>query len=202
LTPFNFKFRKIQCLGVKVLGCALIALSVSTVAHAQSTSSGTDTQQPILFTHLTIGPEFGLYIPASGKASNRFGSQWWSIGLGFGQIGSPSTKGTFSPDLSLIARYSSSNHVYIVPAGVQYRVSLSDSTQFRPYAGVSADFLFADVLSPVDNIHSGIKTRGAGSVFVGAKISPNGYVEARYISASHVDGMDLSGLRLSAGIRF
>jgi hypothetical protein len=151
--------------------------------------------------HFYIGPEVGVFFP-SGKLSSRFGSSWFSIGLGLGSITPASTSGQLGLDVSLLSRTGSDTHAYIAPVGLQYRVGLAKGGSTIPYAGVSADLVLADIRSAQDHAHSGLMETGGGSVFLGTSLGPQAYVEARYLALGSVQGFNLSGFDLTAGLRF
>jgi hypothetical protein len=168
-----------------------------------STMTGQSTASPAPSSsrHFWIGPEVGVFFPG-GKLSSRFGSSWFSIGLGLGQIRQASRSGQLGLDFNLLSRIGSSTHAYIAPIGLQYRVALAQGGYTIPYVGVSGDLVLADIRSPQDNAHSGLMETGGGSVYVGTSLGPQAYVEARYLALGSVQGFNLSGLNLSAGLRF
>ncbi len=154
--------------------------------------------------HIEFGPDVGLYLPTSSKTRNRFGSSWFSVGIGIGSVQPAQTSGGFGFDATLISHESGNSHAYIVPIGVQYRKALSADSNSVPYVGIGADLILADLRSPVasDDVHSGLRTTGGAAAILGTTINRNGYVEARYEFISSIKGFDLSGINLSAGIRF
>ncbi len=160
------------------------------------------------YRQFSIGPEVGLFLPTDSKTRNRFGDSWFSIGIGIGDIIPPKRGGDLSLDLNVISQAGDNRHAYLIPVGVQYRQALNRSQTVNsassvvPYIGVSADVVFADVRSPIDDAHSGLRTTGGGSVFIGTSLSTRAFVEARYLAVGSTEHFNLSGFDLSAGFRF
>ena len=73
---------------------------------------------------------------------------------------------------------------------------------FIPYVGISADLAIGEIRAAADGVHSGIRTGAVGSAFFGLNIGDNAFVEARYQQSTVIKSFDLSGVKLSAGIRF
>ena len=175
------------------------------------TSGSTQTAPPPKGPHyrqFSIGPEVGLFLPTDSKTRSRFGDSWFSIGIGIGDIIPPRHGGDLSLDLNVISQAGDNRHAYLIPVGVQYRQALNrgqtvnSTSSVVPYIGVSADVVFADVRSPVDDAHSGLRTTGGGSVFIGTSLTSRAFVEARYLAVGSTEHFNLSGFDLSAGFRF
>lgn len=152
-----------------------------------------------------IGPEVGVYLPTDGTVRDRFGKSWLSLGLGFGSFANVTDKGGLGFDLSLQYQKHGDNRVFLLPAGLGYRVALSQtdgSKGFVPYAGITGDVYFADIRAVQDNVHSGFHESGGGSLLLGANLGTSANVEARYQFVGRIKGYDFSGLSLTAGYRF
>ncbi len=151
-----------------------------------------------------LGPEVGLYFPTNSRTRDRFGDAWLSLGLGFGPISGITSKGQLGFDLSLNYQQHNGNRVLLLPVGLGYRVALTQNPEAKtiPYAGVTGDVYLADVSAPVDNVHSGLRAGGGGSVLLGVNFGQTGNLEARYQFVSHIQSFDFSGLSLRAGYRF
>lgn len=150
-----------------------------------------------------IGPTVGLFLPTDGKTRDRFGSDWFSIGLGIGPVSGVTDKGQVGFDFNLLYQSRGGNHALVVPLGVGYRVALTKDTTAKtvPYAGVTADYYIINVKSDQDNVN-GTYGAGGGSLVLGANFGNSANLEARYQFASKVKGFDFSGLNLTAGYRF
>lgn len=151
-----------------------------------------------------IGPEVGVYLPTDSKTRDRFGSSWFSLGLGFGQINSVKSAGQLGLDLNLQYQKHNGNRIFLLPVGLGYRIGLTKDPEAKtvPYAGVSGDLILADARSVQDNVHSGFKTGVGGSALIGVNFGDSGNIEARYQLTSRIKSFDYSGLSLSAGFRF
>lgn len=151
-----------------------------------------------------LGPEVGVYLPTNSRTRDRFGDAWLSVGLGIGPITGVTSKGQLGFDLSLNYQQHEGNRVFLLPLGLGYRVALTQNPESKtvPYAGVTGDVYLADVRSIPDNIHSGIRAGGGGSVLLGVNFGESGNLEARYQFVSHIQSFDFSGLSLRAGYRF
>lgn len=154
-----------------------------------------------------LGVNLGIFVPSDAKTRNRFGSVWTGVGLGIGKVVMPSGGGSFGLDIGLSGESSGSNYAYIAPVGVSYRrafnaADVKSGQTFIPYFGFSADLVGVDLRSPQDNVHPNIQLTGGGSASIGTTIGKRGFVEARYTEIARVEGFDLSGLGLTAGIRF
>lgn len=151
---------------------------------------------------LDLGPEAGIYLPVSGKAQDRFGASWLSLGVGFGGIVQPRARGTISGDFALLNAQSGDNHAWLVPVGVSDRWAIAGSASSRLYVGASASLYFTDIRSDEDGVASRIRSSWGGSAFAGVAFGRQGFVEARFSGVSRIRGIDLSGVSISAGYRF
>lgn len=154
-----------------------------------------------------IGVDYQLFLPSSGKTRSRFGNTWGGIGVGIGRPSRPSGTGRISFDFSTQYKKSGDHHAFAAPIGISYRRAFNagdltrDST-FVPYYGFSADLVAVDLRSPEDNVHSRFRLTEGGSALLGSTIGKSGFVEGKYTAIGKVQGFDLSGIRLSVGIRF
>ncbi|WP_395088292.1 hypothetical protein [Armatimonas sp.] len=73
--------------------------------------------------------------------------------------------------------------------------------ELLPYAGVGVGGVYANMRSEADRVN-GSGFAPSASVYAGTSIGLNSFFEARWRSVGRVQGFDLSGLDLSAGIRF
>lgn len=154
-----------------------------------------------------IGIDLGAFFPTDAKTRNRFGSVWTSVGLGIGSADAPPSAGRFTLDIGLTAETNGSNYAYVLPVGIAYRRAFSaQSAETRPlfvqYYGVSLDAIGVDLRSKQDNVNSGVELTGGGSITLGTTVGRSAFVEARYSEIAKVEGFDLSGLGLTAGVRF
>ena len=154
-----------------------------------------------------IGVDFDAFLPSSGKTRSRFGSDWGGIGIGVGRPDQPSGKGLLAFDFSTQYQKRGDHHAFVAPIGVSYRRAFgSDAVKqggtFTPYYGFSANLVPVDLRSVEDNVHSGFRLSYGGSALVGTTIGASGFVEARYREVAKVKGFDLSGVKLSVGVRF
>jgi hypothetical protein len=155
-----------------------------------------------------IGPTIGLFIPTDSKTRDRFGSSWFSIGLGLGPVSGVSNKGDIGFDINLLYQKRDDNHALLVPIGVGYRIALvnttnADGTKVKtvPYAGVTADYYLINMKSVQENAN-GTYGAGGGSLILGVNFGDSANLEARYQFTSKVHDLDFSGLNLTAGYRF
>lgn len=88
------------------------------------------------------------------------------------------------------------------PDGPNGQAARKFAPYLLPYIGVSADFVFADLRSVADGVHSGLRYGGGGSGFLGLKIGQRAFFEARYTALSTIKSFNLSGFQLSTGYRF
>lgn len=176
-------------------------------APAPKPEGGTDKPKKHGFQIPKVGVDFDIFMPTSGKTRSRFGKNWGGIGFGFGRPDRPSGTGRVAFDFSSQYQKSGNHHAFIAPLGVSHRRAfdagdLTRGSTFIPYYGVSADLVAVDLRSVEDNVHSGFRFTAGGSALVGTTIGASGFVEAKYLAVSKVKGFDLSGLKLSVGIRF
>src|SRR3569833_1100394 len=143
-----------------------------------------------------IGINGGLYFPTSGKAQNRLGNTWWSAGIGIGAI--PRVTGHGNWDVDLRTQYqtgATSAHVFVCNLGLEYRRRFDTSKdggnkEYKPFYGVSADAVFIDLKSPLDNVSSGLNVVPGASVFVGTNIGRQELITLRYDAMSDVKGFN------------
>ena len=170
-------------------------------------SSGKDKPKKHGFRLPKIGVDYDTFLPSSGKTHSRFGSSWGGIGIGIGRPDQPSGKGRIAFDFSTQYRKSGDHHAFIAPIGVSYRRAFSpdavkQKSTFTPYYGFTVNLVPVDLRSVEDNVHSGFRLTYGGSALVGTTIGASGFVEARYREVAKVKGFDLSGIKLSVGVRF
>jgi hypothetical protein len=156
---------------------------------------------------LRFGVNVGTFFPSSGKTRNRFGSSWLNFGIGVGSVRRATSRGRFAVDFSLFSRQGDDdNRAFFAPIGVEYRRALlsrsTETDKLIPYAGASANVVFADIRSDQDNVHSGFRTTVGGSIFVGTTVGESGFIQAKYLGIGKIKGFDLSGMSLTAGVRF
>jgi hypothetical protein len=151
---------------------------------------------------LRIGPELELFMPSSAKTRDRFGNNWFGLGVGFGSVHQEGLLGTWSAEFYLMQNSHHGNKAYVAPLGVAYRRALVDRQGTRPYVGASVDLILADFVSRTDGIPWGLRAGGGGSVLAGATFGKKGFVEARYLATSSIKGLNFSGLDLTGGVRF
>ncbi len=149
-----------------------------------------------------FGPEAGLYLPSSSKASNRFGDTWFSIGVGFGAVKKVERRGRISPDFDLFYQTHNSNHAFFLPVGVSYKRAFPRSGRLVPFVGASLNGVITDIRSDQDGIQSRYRPAYGGSLFAGTNYGRHAFFEARYFAFTRVRSIDLSGLNLKAGYRF
>ncbi len=147
-----------------------------------------------------IGPELGLFLPTDNKTRDTFGGSWLSFGLGLGGITSAQDQRPLGFNLYILYKKSGDNRAIIVPVGLQYRRPLNKG-RTAAYAGVSADLLPGEIRVPSEN-RRGVKVTAGASAFIGTTVGDDAYVEARYLAAGSLNGYNVSGLKLSAGLRF
>lgn len=152
--------------------------------------------------HLQFGIEAGVFIPSHGKFRNRFGGTRFGIGPALGALRQCDVRGRFGYDFKLYYQKSGDNYAVWAPVGIEYRRALLDNQKVRPYAGTSIDFVPNLLRSDPDNVRGRLRAAYGGSVFLGCMFGPRRYIEARYTEVSRVQGFDMSGLSLGAGIRF
>lgn len=153
-------------------------------------------------TRFRVGPEVGVYLPTSNKTRNQFGSTWYTLGLGLGNINTITTKGQTTFDLQILYQKKGDNHAFLAPVGIGYRQAFSANGPNVAYYGVTGDLYLADLRSGDYGVHSGLRTGVGGSALLGVNFGDSGYLEARYLFVSKIKSFDLSGLDLTAGYRF
>lgn len=174
---------------------------------APSPDAGTDKPKRRGFRVPKIGVDFDSFMPSSGKTRSRFGSSWGGIGFGIGRPSRPSGTGRVSFDFSTLYKKSGDHHAFAAPVGISYRRAfnanaLTNGSPLIPYYGVSLNLVGVDLRSPEDNVHSGFRFTEGGSLLVGTTVGKSGFVEGKYAAVGKVKGFDLSGFKLTAGIRF
>ena len=161
-----------------------------------------------------FGLNAGTYLPTSAAVRNRFGDNWFSFSPGLGTVLPPLVPSPMA-DLSLATRSKTvdtfNNRVFMALLGQQYQWPLFKLTPVEgqalrlplvlPYMGVSAGAVYANLRSEADTVNNN-GFAATGSVYVGASIGLNGFLQARWRTMGRIHGFDLSGLDLVAGVRF
>lgn len=151
---------------------------------------------------LRVGPEAGVFLPSSGRAQDRFGDAWFSVGVGIGGIEDPDSRGKVSPDFDLFYQTHGSNHAFFLPVGASYRQALGRSGRLEPYAGAGLYGVLTDLRSDQDGVQSRYRPAYAASLFAGLQYGRHGLLEVRYYAITRVRSLDLSGLNVKVGYRF
>jgi hypothetical protein len=159
-----------------------------------------------------FGLNLGVYIPVSDKAREAFGSTFFNFGIGLGRFRTPTTKGAFGLDFSIIANRSifsgGDNRAVIIPLGVTYARRITPATSeeaatgWTPYVGASVNLIGTNLRSDKDNIESKWRAGAGGSVYIGAVWQGQYSIQARFYGMTSVEGMNLSGINLTTGFRF
>lgn len=158
----------------------------------------------------TFGPNFGLYLPTSGKTRDAFGESWTNIGFGVGQVRTARRGGVLSFDFAFINNNrGSGRRAFLAPVGVSYRGSFVDPEDENgnvrsiiPYYGASAGLYLANLDSDKYDVDTDLSVGGGGSALVGVAFQRRAFLEARYHAVSRIRGFDLSGLNIALGLRF
>lgn len=175
----------------------------TTSAPGTTASGSTQMSAPKKRTRFRIGPEVGVYLPTSAKTRDQFGSAWYTLGLGLGNISTITTKGQTAFDLQVLYQKKDDNHVFLAPIGIGYRQAFSPgSSPNVAYYGVTADLVLADLRSADYDVHSGFRAGAGASALLGVNFGDSGYLEARYLFVTRIKSFDLSGLNVTAGYRF
>jgi hypothetical protein len=152
---------------------------------------------------LRFGPQVGLYLPTNGRTRNRLGSSWSNIGFGIGDISDIHRNRRLALDISFISNSNGEAKVFLAPIGLAYSIGLGNQGRSTAaYTGISANLVIASLRSDADNLPSRTSVTGGASVFLGNRFSESGYLEARYNAIGKIRGFDLSGINLTAGLRF
>lgn len=158
----------------------------------------------------TFGPNFGLYLPTSGKTRDAFGESWTNVGFGIGQVRTARRGGVLSFDFGFINNNrGSGRRAFLAPVGVSYRGSFVDpedesgnARSIIPYYGASAGLYLANLDSDKYDVDTDLSVGGGGSALVGVAFQRRAFLEARYHAVSRIKGFDLSGLNVALGVRF
>lgn len=149
----------------------------------------------------TIVPTLSTYLPASGKAQDRFGESWSSFGLSIGRRGEDKAREGFRLRIDSIRGESGGNRAHLYPVGLAYTRRLPDAKAFAPYAGLGASVCAVDLRSAVDGVDTGVRATSGACLFVGAYVGSRVNVEATYYTISRIEGFELGGLKLAANMR-
>ena len=71
-----------------------------------------------------VGPDIGVYMPASSKTRDRFSSDWLSYGVGISSISTPRSSGRFSPDIQILSQSNGDDSLFFGLIGVEYQQAL------------------------------------------------------------------------------
>jgi hypothetical protein len=159
-----------------------------------------------------LGLNLGVYLPTNGKARDAFGPNFFNIGFGLGRFRTPTDKGAFGFDFSIIANRSvfsgGDNRAVLIPLGVVYARRMTpatsdvEATGWTPYVGASANLIVSNLRSDKYDVESKWRAGAGGSVFIGGVWKGTYSIQARYYGMTSVEGLNLSGLNLTTGFRF
>lgn len=150
---------------------------------------------------LQFGLKAGYYAFSSGKSRETFGGDALSISPSFSGAPVDTRDGRFRFDFSIQNFEDGENQLFFVPLTASFRKAIGNGEN-RPYAGVglSAAPTYIDV--PAEDVRDEFKVALGGTAFVGTRLGRRFSLEARYYLLSQVEGYDLSGAQLTAGVRF
>jgi len=149
-----------------------------------------------------IGPELGVFVPTKNLVKSRFGADWYSLGVGFGQYNLAPVSGQTILDISLLSNSSGGNSAYLLPIGAEYRRGLTEDTSFTPYVAGELDLVPTYVRSVTDNVAGSIRTGAGSGIFGGVDVGRGLRFETGYRWFTPVAGYDFSGASASIGFRF
>lgn len=187
----------------------LLAFGIGALAIAAKPAlaqSGTNLNSP------TVGAiRLGIYLPASSHVTTPIGKVFPGGGLDYTFQQTAQDRAQVS--LDYIERSSSGSDVRVVPLTVSDIIYSGPRADFRPYWGVGAGAYFVHVNVPNPNPAITIGTPGAqivngtdtvfgGFLDLGLDFQYDIFVDARYHWIGEVDGVNPSGLELTAGYRF
>ena len=174
-------------------------------ANSSSTQPPASAEKTRKKRRLIIGIDTSVFLPASSRTRDRFGSDWRSFGIGIGAVRRANEHGAWGLDFQALSRSNSGDrHVFVGSLGAKYRRAFAPihHATFLPYWGVSLDAEFVDISSPEDNVGGGVEASPGGSLFIGTTIGTRESLELRYDALPDVKSFDLSGTSLALGIRF
>lgn len=148
-----------------------------------------------------VGFDLGWYFPTDAVVENRFGSDWFTIGVGAGTLGAITKQTRFVVDLDVEADQKGDNRAILIPLGLEMETGLSNGRTV-PYVGVSGDFISTVIQSPQDNVKSAYRAGIGASAFAGLNFQDNVNIEARYRVMDKIAGYNLDGAEVTAGVRF
>ncbi len=159
--------------------------------------------------HAQSSPRFGIdggvFFPSSSKTKSVFGSNFKSIGPGFGPVQVLERK--VYPDFDFVQEKRGDNRATVIFAGAELliplgRAPLSGETHgFAPYSGAGVNLTYANIDAP----DAGVKSKGFGagaSAILGASFGQRFFGEARYRLTSSAADFNFSGAQIVIGARF
>jgi hypothetical protein len=170
-----------------------------------------------------IGATYSLYLPTSARTRAVLGSQWQSIGPGFGPtfVSYGDRAKALQPDFGILQNIQDAkagdNYALAIFLGLGQRRAFKQSVDVQldenwkpksikvrpgvPYAGWAVQMMVTSVdLGPIGERSVGIGL--SGSLMMGYTISRNAVAEVRYRQTTVASGFDFSGLEVRFGIRF
>jgi len=168
--------------------------TVTTTTDSQSTQSPNPPRPK-------VGFDIGEYLPLDKVVQNRFGSQWFEIGLGEGQIPSDETKGVIRFELDLLTNARGDNRAILIPLGVEYEVGLGTGS-ITPYVGVGAEIVPSVIQAAQDHVKSQLRAEPGASAYAGLNFNHDAQLEIRYRAMENTAGYDFNGAEATLGIRF
>lgn len=152
-----------------------------------------------------LGIDGGVFFPSSSKTKAVFGSNFKSIGPGFGET--QVLKRKLYPDLDFLREKRGDNRATIIFAGAKIlapigRPLVSEATTgFAPYAGLGLNLTYAKIDAP----SVGVDEKGYGigaSAILGASFGGRFFGEGRYRLATEAANFNFSGTQIVVGARF
>ena len=168
---------------------AVFALMTAQSVHAQ------DENRP------RFGLKVGQYRYASSQTRNTFDGNSLSISPDYSRAVTPDKRGRLRFDFGFNSSSDGDNRLIFVPVGVGYRATTGEGSTL-PFYGGSLNVAPTYLKVPDQNKDGKLSFAVGGSAFAGVQFNQKFTIEARYFLFSKVRGYNLSGLELSAGVRF
>lgn len=150
-------------------------------------------------------PRFGLkvgqYRYSSSQTRDTFDGNSLSISPDYSRAVTPDKRGRLRFDFGFNSSSEGENKLFFAPIGVGYRATTGEGATL-PYFGGSLNVAPTYLKVPDQNKDGKLSLAVGGSAFAGVQFNQRFTLEARYFLLSKVRGFNLSGLDLSAGVRF
>jgi len=181
---------------------ALGAVTLGLMATHASAAPLTNNAATPAIRYFVVQPHAGIFIPTKAETRAVFGDARGTAGIAIDLVQQQlCPEHTISLRLDSTLLKTNDDHLYLVPIGVRYTKFLNNSDRVRPYVAAGASLCYVDLEVRQQGIDE-TKITFMPTFTAGVQIGQRGFVEATYLTTERIEGFDICGTKIAAGLSF